>query len=225
MRDEKVGAVIVAAGQSQRMGGVDKVFADLGGTPMIVRVIEAFQECGAIDKIVVVLKRGNVQRVRETAKENGWSKLKDVCLGGPRRQDSVKQGLNKLKGCQWVVIHDGARPLVTSTLIIRGLAVARLTNAAVAAVPVKDTIKWATPGGFVRVTPSRDTLWAVQTPQVFRYELIRQAHDLISEDVNDDSTMVERIGHEVKLFMGSHRNIKITTPEDLALAQIMLERK
>lgn len=225
MRNEKVGAVIVAAGQSKRMGGTNKVFAELGGKLLLAHVIDIFQACQAVDKIVLVLGKGHVSRGKEMAGRNGWSKVKAICLGGPRRQDSVNLGLKKLKGCQWVVVHDGARPFVTPELIVKGLAVAKLTNAATAAVPVTDTIKMASPAGFVRATPLRDSLWAIQTPQVFRYELLRQAHGLISEDVSDCSTMVERIGHEVKLYMGSYDNIKITTPKDLALAELILERK
>ena len=225
MQDGKVGAVIVGAGQSERMGGVDKLFVNAGGRPLLARVIDLFQECNLVDEIVVVLGEGNLDRGRKLADEYGWSKVSRLCPGGDRRQDSVRKGLKKLTDCQWVVIHDGARPLLGTELIERGLVEARRSDAAVAAVPVKDTIKIASPDGFVRDTPRRDSLWSVQTPQVFRYDLIWRAHEEISEDVSDDAMMVEKLGHRVKLYMGSYDNIKITTPEDLALAELMLRNK
>ncbi len=224
-KEGKVGTVIVAAGKSERMGGVDKLFAQLNGKPLLARVVDAFQECNAIDEIVIVLGQVNLERGREMASEYGWSKVTELCLGGKRRQDSVKEGLKMLKDCQWVMIHDGARALITIDTIERGLAEALENGAAVAAVPVKDTIKAASPEGFVHSTPLRDTLWAIQTPQVFRFDLIRQAHDKIHEDVTDDATMVEKLGHDVKLYMGSYENIKITTPEDLAFAEIILRNR
>ena len=224
MKEKRVGAIIVAAGESKRMSGVDKVFAELGGKPLLARVLDAVQECDAVDKIVIVLGRENLKRGRELIKGRRWAKVVTVCQGGKRRQDSVKEGLKQLTDCQWVVIHDGARPLFSCEMIERGLAEAQETGAAVAAVPVKDTIKIATPDGFVRDTPQRGTLWAAQTPQVFRFDLISQAHERITEDVSDDATMIERLGYKVKIYMGSYENIKVTTPEDLALAEIILRR-
>lgn len=221
-KEGKAGAVIVAAGKSERMGGIDKVFAQINGKPLLARVVDVFQECNMIDEIIIVLGHANLERVREMADEQGWSKVTSLCLGGARRQDSVREGLKMLKDCHWVMIHDGARPLITVDMIERGLAEARENGAAVAAVPVKDTIKTASPGGFVDSTPLRDTLWAIQTPQVFRFDLILQAHEKIHEDVTDDATMVEKLGYDVKLYIASYENIKITTPDDLALAEIIL---
>ena len=224
-KDGKVGAVIVAAGKSERMGRVDKLFSQLNGKPLLARVVDAFQECNAVDEIVIVLGQANLGHGQEMASEQGWSKVTSLCLGGARRQDSVKEGLKMLKDCQWVMIHDGARALITIDTIERGLAEALENGAAVAAVPVKDTIKAASPEGFVHSTPLRDTLWAIQTPQVFRFSLIQQAHDKIHEDVTDDAAMVEKLGHDVKLYMASYENIKITTPEDLAFAEIILRNR
>ncbi len=172
-----------------------------------------------------MLGEGYLVRGQNLAGEHRWSKVSQCCLGGTRRQDSVKEGLRRLTDCRWVVIHDGARPLLDTNLIEKGLAEARENGAAIAAVPVKDTIKTASPDGFVQDTPQRDGLWAVQTPQVFRFDLISRAHEEIPEDVSDDAMMVEKLGHKVKLFMGSYENIKITTPEDLALAAIILRNK
>ena len=164
---QKVGAVITAAGEGQRMGGMDKIFAQLGGVPVLARVIEVFDRCQAISQIVVVVSQEKVERCQQLVAEHSWPKVIKVCAGGKRRQDSVAKGLSRLKGCNWVVIHDGARPLVTEELIERGLTEAGQTGAAVAAVPVTDTIKVAGDDRIVQETPPRDTLWAVQTPRYF----------------------------------------------------------
>lgn len=207
------------------MGGVDKIFAQLGGRPLLARMLDTFQECPAVNEIVLVLREENLERGRELVSSHGWSKVTAICPGGSRRQDSVKKGLDRLGDCRWVVIHDGARPLIPPDLIERGLAEVKESGAAVAAVPVKDTIKRVSPDGFVQETPERDTLWAVQTPQIFLFDLIFRAHQEITEDVSDDATMVERLGHRVRIYRGSYENIKVTTPEDLTLAEVILRRK
>lgn len=217
--ETKVGAVIVAAGESRRMGGADKVFALLGGKPILVRAVGPFQSCGSIDQIVIVLGEQNLERGKQLAAGEGWSKVTDVCLGGRRRQDSVLAGLNRLKNRDWVVIHDGARPLVTVDLIEQGLAEAKETGSAVAAVPVTDTIKVVEDDRIVRQTLLRQSLWAIQTPQVFRYPIIAEAYQRAKGDVTDDASLVEQLGYKVKLYMGCYDNIKITTPDDLALAE------
>jgi len=207
------------------MGGIDKVFAETGGRPLIAKVMDAFQTCDAIDEIVLVLGEENLDRGKKLVRQNEWPKVKSVCPGGARRQDSVREGLKRLVDCEWAVIHDGARPLVNADLIVRGLAEARESGAAIAGVPVKDTIKLATPEGFVRETPRRDGMWAIQTPQVFRFGLIVRAHEAITEDVTDDAAMVERMGLPVKIYVGSYENIKVTTPEDLALVETILRNR
>jgi len=222
MEHEKVGVIIVAAGESRRMNGIDKVFADLAGRSILARVLDTFDNCALVDQIVVVLSRENLQRGKQLMRENRWQKIAAICAGGPRRQDSVREGLQKLTDCQWVIIHDGARPLVSADIIERGLAEAKAFGAAVAAVSVKDTVKIASAEGIVEQTPPRDTLWAVQTPQIFRSDRIIEAHERITENVTDDAMMVERLGYRVKLYMGAYHNIKLTTPEDLALAEIIL---
>ncbi len=221
---EKVGALIVAAGQSERMGDVDKMFASLGGQPLLLRATLPFQQCPLIDRIVVVVSGEKEARCRSLIAGPDWSKVSEVCLGGRRRQDSVAQGLKHLTDCAWVVIHDGARPLVTVDLIERGLAAARETGAAIAAVPVTDTIKVSGEDGTVAETPPRQNLWAVQTPQIFTLEIIREAYQNANEDVTDSSSLVERLGYKVKLYMGAYDNIKITTPADLALAEILWQQ-
>ncbi|MBI2329211.1 MAG: 2-C-methyl-D-erythritol 4-phosphate cytidylyltransferase, partial [Chloroflexi bacterium] len=149
----------------------------------------------------------------------------DVCPGGERRQDSVAAGLSRLSNCHWVVIHDGARPLVTIDLIERGLAAASETGAAVAAVPVTDTIKVAGDDLIVQGTPPRRNLWAVQTPQVFRFDMIAEAYRQAKDEVTDDARLVEQLGYKVRLYMGSYGNIKVTTADDLAIARVLWEKQ
>jgi len=221
----EVGAVIVAAGSSLRMGGGDKLFALLGGLPLLVRVVSVFEGCPGIDRIAVVVREEKLEDARTMVDEEGWAKVGEVCVGGKRRQDSVKAGLERLKGCEWVVVHDGARPLVTIELIEDGLEAARETGAAVAAVPVKDTIKVAGTDRAVRYTPARDSLWAVQTPQVFRTDMLKKAYRGVKDEVTDDATAVEQSGHQVMLYRGSYDNIKVTTPDDLALAEVLLRNR
>ncbi len=222
---QKVGAVIVAAGESQRMGGVDKMWALLGGKPVLARVADTFQNCSLIDQIVIVLNEQNLKQGKQLVAEQGWSKITDVCPGGKRRQDSVVAGLSRLRNCNWVVIHDGARPLVTEELIHQGLSQAKETGAAVAAVPVTDTIKVAGDDRIVHQTPPRQNLWAVQTPQVFLPDIITEAYQQAKGEVTDDASLVEQSGYRVKLYMGSYDNIKITTPDDLALAEVLWQKK
>jgi len=219
-----VGAVIVAAGRGERMGGVEKLFAPLGGKPLLFRTIYPFQQCRLVDQIVVVASGEKELQCRQLLTGEEWSKVSNICLGGKRRQDSVAAGLVQLDNCDWIIIHDGARPLVTVDLIERGLKTARETGAAAAAVPVKDTIKLAGDDRTVHQTPPRQNLWAVQTPQVFHADVITEAYQRANGDATDDASLVEKSGHKVKLYMGAYDNIKITTPEDLALAEVLWQK-
>jgi len=220
----KVGAVIVAAGSSRRMDGRDKIFALLGGKTVLARVVDTFQGCNLVDQIVIVLSKPNLEQGRHLVAEEEWSKV-SICPGGRRRQDSVVAGLSRLQDCGWVVIHDGARPLLTEDLINRGLSEAKETGAAAAAVPVTDTIKAANDDRIVHETPPRQNLWAVQTPQVVRFDIIVEAYRKVKGEVTDDASPVEQLGYRVKLYMGSYDNIKITTPDDLALAEFLWQRR
>jgi len=157
--------------------------------------------------------------------EQGWSKVTEVCLGGRRRQDSVVAGLSRLKDCHWVVIHDGNRPLVTEDLIARGLTEAEETGAAVAAVPVTDTIKVVGGDRIVHQTLLRQNLWAVQTPQVFYYPMIAEAYRKAKGEATDDASLVEQMGYKIKLYMGAYDNIKITIPDDLVLAEVLWHKR
>lgn len=219
---DKVGAIIVAAGTSSRMGGIDKVFAQLGEEPLLARIVNVFQNCPSVDQIVIVLARKSLAQGRKLVKEHSWPKVVAVCPGGSRRQDSVREGLRRLADCDWVVIHDGARPCVDADLVERGLIAARESGAAIAAVPVKDTIKIVSRRRFVQQTPARQSLWAAQTPQVFRYNLIAEAYRQVDSEVTDDAALLEQLGHKVEVYMGSYQNIKVTTPDDLAIAKVFL---
>jgi len=216
------GAIIVAAGSSRRMGGVDKVFASIAGKPLLAHVLEVFQLCDCVRVVVLVLNETNLEQGRKLVTELGYSKVKGICVGGKRRQDSVAEGLKKLGDCPWAVIHDGARPCLSIDLIEQGLKEAQETGAAIAAVPARDTVKRIGHDRVVQETLERDSLWLVQTPQVFRRDVITEAYCQATGAVTDDASFVESLGYKVKVYMGSHKNIKVTTPEDLTVAQVIL---
>lgn len=222
------GAVIVAAGRSERMDGIVKPWAPLtdassGRTrPLLAYPLAAFQSCAAIDRIVLVAAADAIERAQALVQDEDFGKVCAVVAGGARRQDSVRAGLDALGPCDWVAVHDGARPLVTPELIERGLEAARETGAACCAIPAPDTVKEADGERIVR-TLDRSRLWLAQTPQVFRYDLLMDAHRRIEADATDDAQLVESLGAEVRLYQGSPRNLKVTTPDDLALVQALLQ--
>jgi 2-C-methyl-D-erythritol 4-phosphate cytidylyltransferase len=216
-----VGAIIVAAGRSERMGGLDKLLQLLGGRPVLAHSLATFAQHPEIEAIVVVTSETNLATVRELVAAAAPGS--QVVLGGARRRDSVLAGLNALPtGIEYVLVHDGARPLVTHDLIDAALAGARETGAAVCAVPVNDTVKRADEHGLVRSTVSRQGLWLVQTPQAFHVDLLREAHAFSDLEATDDAALVELMDAPVRLVQGSARNIKITTPEDLRFAEALL---
>jgi len=223
--EANVGVVIVAAGESRRMKGVDKQFALLGSLPVVVRTVNTFQSLPEVRQIILVTNQAGLESFRELKVKWGWTIVTAV-IGGPKRQDSVWSGLQALDPCDWVIVHDGARPLVTENLIQRGLAVAEEFGSAVAAVPLKDTVKAVGPDNLVSETPDRSQLFAIQTPQIFRYENLIGAYKAIegtTEEFPDDAAVVERTGQSVKIFEGDQANIKITTPEDLVVAEALLK--
>ncbi|MBE6980192.1 MAG: 2-C-methyl-D-erythritol 4-phosphate cytidylyltransferase [Ruminococcaceae bacterium] len=217
------GAVIVAAGTASRMGGIDKVMAQLEGEPMILRTVRTFQTCEAIREIVIVTRENLIVPIMSMCKD--FEKVTAVVAGGSSRQESVQLGLNALSGkVKLVAVQDGARPLVTHAVIDRTVRAAHSYSAAAPAIPVKDTVKVVT-GGVVKETPDRKNLRAVQTPQVFDLDLLKGALKKAKEDeaeVTDDCSAVERLGMSVKIVEGDERNIKITTPLDLAIAKLLL---
>lgn len=221
----QVGVIVVAAGESRRMLGVDKVFVPLMGRPLIFYSLRALHDSHQVQTIVLVISSHNLERGRRLVDANNWHKVRDICVGGERRQDSVRRGVESLTDADWIIVHDGARPFIDGDLIARGLEEARHTGAAIAAVPVKDTIKSVDTELFVTQTHLRDSLWAIQTPQVFRRQLLAEAHQRVYEEASDDASLVERTGGKIRIFMGSYGNIKVTTPEDLPIAEAILRTR
>ena len=220
------GAVIVAAGSASRMGGIDKVMAPLGGEPMILRTVRAFEDCEAVKEIVIVTRQDLMGPIAELC--SGFTKVRSVVQGGSSRQESVKLGLLALsKEVRLAAVHDGARPLVSGELIDRVIRAAHSYGAAAPAIPVKDTIK-VFEGGFIAATPDRSTLRAVQTPQVMDRDLLLGALEKAEQEgiaLTDDCSAVEHIGMRVRLVEGEERNLKVTTPLDLKIAELLLEEK
>lgn len=218
------GAVIVAAGSATRMGGIDKVMATLGGEPMIARTVRAFQNCDAISEIVIVTREDLILPITGLCKD--MLKVTAVVAGGKSRQESVHLGLNALSDkVKLAAVHDGARPLITWQVIDRVVRAANTYGAAAPAIPVKDTIK-VVEGRVVKNTPDRASLFAVQTPQVFDFDLLRGAlkkAELEGAALTDDCSAVERMGMAVKIVEGDERNLKVTTPLDLKIAELLLE--
>lgn len=218
-------AVLVAAGSASRMGGMDKIMLPLEGEPLFLRTARAFEDCDAIREIVLVTRSELVADMERIAREGGITKLTAVVPGGASRQESVELGLAAVsKKGKLAAIQDGARPFVTSKLIDRVVRAAQVYGAAAPAIPVKDTIKTAQ-AGLVTGTPDRKTLFAVQTPQVFDYDLLRGALAKAKQDkaeLTDDCSAVERMGMSVKLVEGDEMNFKITTPWDLTVARAYL---
>ena len=220
------GAVIVAAGSASRMGGIDKVMAPLGGEPMILRTVRAFEDCEAVKEIVIVTRQDLMGPIAEIC--SGFTKIRSVVQGGSSRQESVKLGLLAFsKDVRLAAVHDGARPLVSGELIDKVIRAAHSYGAAAPAIPVKDTIK-IFEGGFIAATPDRSTLRAVQTPQVMDRDLLLGALEKAEQEgtaLTDDCSAVEHIGMRVRLVEGEERNLKVTTPLDLKIAELLLEEK
>ena len=218
------GAVIVAAGTASRMQGIDKVMAQLGGEPMILRTVRAFQNCEVIKEIVIVTREDLVEKIQTLCAR--YTKVKAVSVGGADRAESVRKGLKLLSPkVRLAAIHDGARPLITDEVIDRTVRAAHRYGAAAPGVPMKDTVK-IVQGGFVKSTPDRSTLQAVQTPQIFDIDLLMGALEKAKKDsatITDDCSAVELMGMPVKMVEGDERNIKVTTPMDLKVAECLLE--
>ncbi|MDI6638360.1 MAG: 2-C-methyl-D-erythritol 4-phosphate cytidylyltransferase [Bacillota bacterium] len=220
-------ALIAAAGAGRRMGaGVNKVFLPLRGEPVLRHTLRAFEVCDCVDDVIVIVAPDEVESTRSLVGTWGEiSRVRGVVAGGATRQESVLRGLGHLgAACEIVVVHDGARPLIRPFTISRVVEAARTFGAAVVAVPVRDTTK-VVRGGEVVTTLDRDTLWAAATPQAFRRGIIEDAHRAGACDgvqATDDSMLVERTGVRIKVIQGEYANIKITTPEDLVVAEALL---
>lgn len=225
-RDPQLGVIVVAGGSSRRMEGADKIFADLGGAPVLAHCLDVFQRSDAVATIVVVLAEHNLGLGRDLIASRRFDKAGTIVTGGARRQDSVRLGLEALAKAgplpSLIAVHDGPRPFIDEAMIQRALAAVGETGASVPAIPVTDTIKQVDEAGAVVNTPDRSTLRAVQTPQIFRTDLLVAAHGAVDEDVTDDAMLIERNGGAVTVFEGSSDNVKITTPDDLVAARGIL---
>ena len=218
------GAIVVAAGSSTRMGGVDKIMAPLCGRPLVTHSLDAFEASPLVAVVVLVGPREGVAAHRGLVTDRGYGKVQ-VVPGGERRQDSVRCGLDSLGAVEWTIVHDGARPCIDAAMIEAGLRAAEATAAAAPALSLSDTVKEVDDSGMVVRTLERDRLRAAQTPQVFSTALLRRAHEQVREDVTDDAAMVEMTGGSVRLFPGSAENLKVTTPLDLEIAEAILRRR
>ena len=218
------GAVIVAAGNASRMGGIDKVMEPLDGVPILLRTVRTFQKSNVIQEIVIVTREDLLLKVMDMCA--GYSKVRGVVVGGADRPASVQAGMRALSNkVRLVAVQDGARPLVNWWLIDRTVRAANTYGAAAPGIPVKDTIKLVK-GGVVAETPDRSHLYAIQTPQVFDVDLLDVALRKAAKDgtpITDDCSAVENLGMRVKIVEGDECNIKITTPMDLKIAQLLLE--
>jgi 2-C-methyl-D-erythritol 4-phosphate cytidylyltransferase len=213
----KIAAIIVAGGSGKRMGQ-PKQFLPLAGKAVVAWTVEAFKKIKGIDRIVLLVAGDDLER----------AKLLEVTVAeaGPERTDSVRNGLKLVEpDTELVIIHDGARPLITADVIEKAIKEAREYGAAVVGVPVKDTLKIVEHGTLnVEKTINRDDIWMIQTPQVFKYEIITRAY-ASGKKATDDAKLVEDLGIKVKMVMGSYENIKITTPEDLIMAEAVLRSR
>lgn len=220
-----VGVIVVASGRSERMGGVDKLWADVQGLPVLSHSVATLAHIPNLTDLVVVLRPQMIEHAQTLRDHAPWTSVTHLVAGGEHRQDSVYHGLNALRPCDIVLIHDGARPLVPLSIARAGIDTAARSGAATAALPVADTIKQVT-DGVVVATLDRRNLWAVQTPQVFRYALLVRAYAECGDartTVTDDCALVERLGVAVHTFVGSPLCHKVSTPFDLTLVRLLAQ--
>ena len=225
----KIVAIIPTAGSGRRLGReIPKQFLNIRGKPIIIHTLEKFNCCSIIDEVILVVPPNHVGTAKETVTRWGPLKVGAVIAGGKERQDSVQNGLDHLpEGVEIVVVHDGVRPFVSVDKIHEVGEKAREWGGAILAIPVKDTVKKGREG-WVEETLDRDTLWSVQTPQAFRVDWLRKGYEKAKEEgyyATDDAALVERLGHRVAIVMGEERNIKITTPADFLLAEMVVNQE
>jgi len=228
MKRKTVSAVIVAAGKGKRMkSDIDKQFIELKGRSIVERTVEKFEKSPVIDEIVLVTGKEHISELESMKEKCGWKKVSSVVCGGKERQHSVYNGLCALRSnTDYVLIHDGVRPFISTEEIELMAEKAAEKKACVLAARVKDTIKVCGENGKVISTPDRSTLWAMQTPQAFDYKLIKKAYEELKDGdfVTDDASVAEKAGIDVFIVEGGYDNIKITTPEDLYIAEAILKR-
>lgn len=227
---EKNVAIVLAAGKGSRMGTeVPKQFLEIQGKPVLYYSLKTFQDSPLIDEIILVVNKEYQKYCEEEiVRLYGLTKVSRMVEGGAERYDSVYAGLQACEGCDYVFIHDGARPFVTQAMIERCMDTVRESAACVVGMPVKDTIKIADDHGDIAVTPPREKVWMIQTPQVFDYDLVFRSYTKMLEDrasgITDDAMVVEFYGNKkIRLVPGDYENIKITTPEDIQIARMFLE--
>ena len=223
-------AVIVAAGKGKRMGTeISKQFLPLGGKEILAQTVQKFEKAKNIRDIILVTGADSLQDVQEMAQEYGWEKIVSIVAGGKERQDSVWNGLQQVAAdTEIILIHDGVRPFVTEDILNISIETALEMGGCVAGVPAKDTIKVCDGENIAIATPDRNALWQIQTPQTFRKERIVKAYEQAKEDGfvgTDDASFAEHCGYPVKVIMGSYRNIKITTKEDLIIGEAFLKEE
>ena len=230
MQKKKCTAIVLAAGQGKRMGTkIQKQYLEIDGKPVLYYSLHAFEQSSIIDEIILVVGENQAEYCQnEIVFKYGFSKVRSIVQGGAERYISVCNGLQEVDDDGYVFIHDGARPFIHEEIINRAYKDVRNCKACVVGMPVKDTIKLADSEGFVNATPERSLVWMIQTPQVFECSLVKQAYELLMEQeriqVTDDAMVVEQmLGHKVKLTLGSYENMKITTPEDLVIAEIFVK--
>lgn len=223
-----VTAVIVAAGNSTRMDGVNKQFLLIDGVPVLIRTLRAFSECSLINEIIVAARQEDIPKMFAMIKDYGILKVTDIVKGGSSRQESVFNAIKRSSPMsEFLAVHDGARPLVTEKIIEETVETAFRTGAAATGVRVKDTIKIVNSQNIITNTPDRSYLWAVHTPQVFERKMYLTAADSVinAEQFTDDCKLIEEYGAQVTMVEGSYENIKITTPEDVNLAESIILRR
>ncbi len=221
-----VTALLVAAGNSTRMGGVNKQFLQLDGAPVLLRTVRVFEACSLVREIILAVRRQDADEVRAMLQRAGVKKVAAVVPGGETRQESVFAAASCASGdCAYFAVHDGARPLVTRKVLEDTLQAAFQCGAAATGVRVKDTVKVVSQDGYIAATPDRSTLWAVHTPQVFRRDLYLHAAQTVPDSAafTDDCRLLEAAGVPVRMVEGSYENIKITTPEDVCIAEGILK--
>ncbi len=223
--NEKIAAVVTAAGLGTRMGaGKNKLLLEVLGRPVLSWTLEAFESCPLVDEILVVANEQDIFSYRDIVAAEGFTKVTTIVCGGETRADSVYRGVCAAENADIVVIHDGARPLITPEMIEKTVEASRETGAAIAAVKAVDTIKRVEDGIIVE-TPNRETLWQAQTPQVFRRNLFLEAMEKCTGKITDDASALEQMGGHVRVADAGYENIKITTPFDLLVAEAVLAKR
>lgn len=230
MQKKKCTAIVLAAGQGKRMGTkVQKQYLEINGKPVLYYSLHVFEQSAVIDDVILVVGENQAEYCQnEIVSKYGFGKVRRIIQGGAERYISVWNGLQEVDDDGYVFIHDGARPFVDEEILNRAYNDVQTCKSCVVGMPVKDTIKLADSEGYVEETPDRSLVWMIQTPQVFESSLVKQAYTLLMEQeciqVTDDAMVVEQmLGHKVKLTLGSYENMKITTPEDLDIAEIFVK--